>query len=142
MGPWTKGQWLEVSGEGRSLAYHGAESVGRLADVELLVVPLPLSGSHVVNDGVAPDVLPGILFADPKTRLADNDANLAFIVKALGEPLVRVDILAVSDDRSGSLGEDDGVARRVDLVGAVVPGTVELAGVLHVVFANGEDIAP
>lgn len=97
--------------------HHRTECVSGLANVELLVIPLPLSCSHIVNDGVSPDMIPGVFLPDLKPGSAHNDANLALIVRRRGEALiVAVNVLAVRDNGSRPLGKDDGVAGAVDLV--------------------------
>lgn len=115
--------------------YHRAEGIWRFADVELLMIALALSCRHVVDDGIAPDVVHGFILPNAKAFLANDDSEFALVVDSLGELRVRVNVLSVCNDGREALGEDDGVRRLVDLVGAIEARFVELFGVLGVVLA-------
>ncbi len=56
-------------------------------------------------------MLHGICFFDVEARLANNDADLSFIVESRGEARVRVDILIGSNDAGLALRENRGVRR-------------------------------
>lgn len=63
-----------------------------------------------VNDGIAPDIVKSILLIDFVSSLADNDANLTLIIQCLSELRMWIDLLAIRNDASASLGEDDRVS--------------------------------
>ena len=91
-------QAVDVEYASVGTTYHWAESVGGFANVELLVVALALSRRHVVDDGVAPNIVHGFILPDAEAFLTDDDAELALVIGGLGELGVRVDVLAVCDD--------------------------------------------
>jgi hypothetical protein len=104
---------------------HRTECIRRLADIELLMVALSLPRSHIIDDGITPDMAHCICLGDSEACFSDNDANLAFEVDGLGEACVREDGLPAGDYASGALGEDYGVRGLVDFVGGVKAGLVE-----------------
>ena len=63
---------------------------------------------HTINDRVAPYMVHGICFADGKTRLADDDSNLAFVVESLGKSGVCVDVFVGPDNAGLAFCEDRG----------------------------------
>ena len=77
--------------------YHWAESVWRLSDVELLVVTLAFPRSHIVDDGVAPNVVHCFILVDAEALLANDDTQFTFVVDGFGEFGVRMDFVAIAD---------------------------------------------
>jgi hypothetical protein len=63
-----------------------------------------------VNDGIPPDIVKSILLIDLVSSLADNDANLTLIIQRLSELRMWIDLLAIRNNASASLGEDDRVS--------------------------------
>jgi hypothetical protein len=121
-----------------------AERVERLADEPLLVVALQISGGHVVDQGVSPYVVERVGFGHLGGALADDHADLPFVVQRGSDVGVWVDGIAGGDDRGGGLGEHRRVLRQVLSVGAagrVEAAGRELGGMLGVILADAEDVA-
>jgi len=97
-------------------AYHGTECVRGFANIELLMIPLALSCSHVIDDRIAPDMLHGTLLGYTEARLANDDTKLALIVSSLGELRMWIDVFAIGNDRREALREYHGVRWLIDLV--------------------------
>jgi hypothetical protein len=93
-----------------------AKRVRRLSEVKLLVVSLAFSRGHVVDDGVSPYMIHGILFFDLETWFADNDADFSFVVRTFGETWVREDIVTVGDDRCRPFRENNRMCGLVKFV--------------------------
>lgn len=62
------------------------------------MVPLPLSCGHVIDNGVAPNMVHCVLLADLKSGLPNNDTNLALIIRALREAGVGKYFITICDD--------------------------------------------
>lgn len=90
---------------------HRAEGVEALAAEPLEVLFLQVSGGDVIDDGVSIDVLHRIFFRDVRASLADDDAELAFVVDFLGDCGMAVDFLVRSDDGGGGFGEENRILR-------------------------------
>jgi hypothetical protein len=116
-------------------AYHRTKCIWRLPDIKLFMIPLPLPGRHIINNSISPDITHRIFLRNAIRRLPNNHTNLALIVGRLRELRVRVDLVAIGDDRGEPLGEDDWMRRLVYVVGAVETRAVELFCVLGVVLA-------
>lgn len=109
-----------------------AVSVWRFANVELLVISLALASSHVVDNGVTPDIVNGICLRDPEPGFANDDTNFTLIIRALGEPLMRENWFTRCDDTCCTFGEEDRMCWLVHLVTGIKSGRVELYGMLPV----------
>ena len=105
------------------------------------MISLPLSGSHVVDDGVSPDIVHGIGLGNTKSWFADDDTELSLIVNRLGEFGVRIKLISIRDNGSEAFGENNGMSGLIDLVGTVEPRIVELFGMLGVVLAYTKDVS-
>ena len=133
---------MAVSGEtGRSCSYHWAESVRRLANVELLVISLTLSRGKVVDDRISPNIIHGFVLGYAESLLPNDHADLSLIVEGLSKLLVRKDVISVRNNGSKALGEDDRMGWLVFLVRAVKARLVELFGMLGIILSNAQDIS-
>ena len=133
---------FRVDGEGeRPVADHDgrahrAEGVEALAAEPLEVLFLQVSGGDVIDDGVAIDVLHRVFFRDIRASLADDDAELAFVVDFLGDCGMAVDFLVRPDDGGGGFCEENRILR---VLGIDV--LVEFFDVGLIVLAYAEDVS-
>lgn len=110
----------------------GTESVEAFAAGPLVVTPLQVAGGDVVADGVAEDVVQGVLGFDPAPGLADDDGQLGFMLDVVG--LGRdEDGFAGCDDRAGRLEEEEGYLGDIDgmffgMGDVIAPDADDLAG--------------
>lgn len=125
----------------RSYRYHRAESVCRLANVELLVISLALSCRKVVDDRIPPDVIHGFVLRYAESLLPNDHADLALIVESLGKIMVREDVVPVCNNGGIALGEDDRMGWLILFVRAVEARLVELFGMLGVILSDAQDIS-
>lgn len=105
------------------------------------MVALPLASSHIINNGITPDVLHSVLLGNLMACFADDNSNLALIIDSLGEARVRIDFLTSTNDGGETLGEDDRVSGLVNLIGAVETGAVEFFGMIGVVLAYTQHVS-
>ncbi len=81
-----------------------------------------------------------VLLINRKSRLANDDSYLTFIVQSLCKIRMWVDVVSRGHDTGRSLGEDDGMGRLVDFIASVVTTFVELLSMCSIVFANTKDV--
>ena len=85
---------VQGRGEGDSLiggedaGPHGGEAVQALAEVPLLVPGLEIPGGHVVEDGVAENIVPRVLRFHVFGGPPNNDRQLGLIVQPLHQALI------------------------------------------------------
>lgn len=65
---------------------------------KLLVIALLLTRSHIVDDGIAPDVILCLRFGNPETGFAYNDSYLSLVVERICEIRVKEDLFLIGDD--------------------------------------------
>ena len=114
---------------------HGAEGIETLAAEPLEMFFLQISSGDIVDDGVAIHIFHGIFFGYIDAGLADDDAQLAFVVHLFGNRGMAVDFLIWSDDGSGGFGEENGIVRILCvhiLVEFLHMGLVILADAKHI----------
>jgi hypothetical protein len=99
------------------------------------MVALSLTSSHIVDNGITPDVLHSVLLGDLVAGFTNDDSNLALIIDGLRKVRMWIDVLPSADDRRETLGEDDGVGWLINLIGAIKPRAVKLLGMVGVVLA-------
>jgi hypothetical protein len=87
----TQGSWR--------VSYNGIECVWSFPYVELLVITLALSCSHVIHDGVSPDVIHSIVFTDTKTVFSHDNSEFTFIISCASELWTWVDTVAIGNGR-------------------------------------------
>lgn len=116
--------------------YHRAESVRRLADVELLVIPLALSRGDVVDNSISPNVVHGFVLGYAISVLPNDHADLTLIVESLGKLMVREDVISVCDNGGKALCEDDRMCWLILFVRAVKARLIELFGMLGIIFSD------
>ena len=116
--------------------YHRAESVRRLANVELLVVPLALSRGEVVDNGISPNVIHGFVEGYAVSVLPNDYADLTLIVKSLGKLMVRENVISVGNNGGKALCEDDRMCWLILFVRAVKARLIELFGMLGIIFSD------
>lgn len=116
--------------------YHRAESVRRLANVELLVIPLALSRGEVVDNGISPNVIHGLVLGYAVSVLPNDHTDLTLIVESLGKFIVREDVISVCDNGGKTLCEDDRMGWLILFVGAVKARLIELFGMLGIILSD------
>ena len=123
---------------------HRREGVERLAQKPLLVAALQVARRHVVDDGVAPDMLHGARRSDGGAGLADHDRELGFVVDRRGETVGDADRRLGRDHAFRHLGEDDREFRHDLLRRALATDAAvgEFRGMGAIVETDAEDIAP
>src|SRR3990172_2870199 len=122
------GAGVDVGGDARP---QRAEAVEALAECQLSVPDLDVTGAHVVQAGVAQHILPRALRGDVACALLDDDGQLRLVVHPRG--LGRVDDrVARADERRRGLEEDEGLGRH---------GAAHLLGVVAVVQPDADDLA-
>ena len=73
------------------------------------MISLALARGHVVDDSVAPNMVPCILLFYSESSCPDDHADLTFIVCGRSEVRVWIYGLAIGDDGGVPLSEDNGV---------------------------------
>ena len=122
---------------------HRAERVLRLADEPLAVSALQIARRHIVDDGVAPDVIERARRLDAASALPDDDAEFGFVVDRFGDGPVDPNDVAMRDDAFGDFREDDRVFRRdAGRRAGIEAARCEFFGVLVVVLADAKDVSP
>src|SRR5690625_2490116 len=81
---------------------HRTKTIQGFAQEPLLMLFLEITGSDIVDDGIAKHMVHGLLFADRTACFTNNHSKLSLIVDLLGSLLVCGD---------GGVGTDDGVDR-------------------------------
>ena len=118
---------------------HGSETVQALAEVELLVGGLDLPGRHVVDDGVAKDIVRRVCGLHVFGALPDDDCQLILVV----QPICKIGVALNEALRRHGLADPLGkVHGDGPLLGesAVIVG--RLGQVVPVVHAQADDILP
>ena len=138
MGPYIL---LKGGSNKNSHTHHRAKGVWRFPNVELLVVPLSFSCSHIIDDSIAPNVAHGLGFPDLEPTFANDHSDLPFIVHSVCKSRMRVDWLSVSNNACGTFGENNGVRWLICFVAGVVTRRVKFDGMLEIVFTNREDVS-
>jgi hypothetical protein len=100
---------------------HRTKGVWTFAYIELLVISLAFSCSHVVDNGIAPNVIQSVFLLDAEAWLADNDTYFAFVVGGFGEFGMWINVFPMGNDGGCSFGKDDGMGWLVDFIGGIVP---------------------
>lgn len=95
---------------------HRAESIWAFPNIKLLMVPLPLPRSHIVDDGVTPHMIQSILLGDLEACFANDDSKFTFIIQSLRELWMRVDLVSIRDDGGETFGEDNWMCGLIDFV--------------------------
>ena len=116
--------------------YHRAESVRRLANVELLVISLAVSRSEVVDNRIPPNVIHGFILGYTESLLPNNHAHFALIVESLGKLMVRENVISVGNNGGKALCEDDRMCWLILFVRAVKARLIELFGMLGIIFSD------
>jgi len=109
--------------------YHRTKRIRTLANIELLMIPLPLPRRDIIHNRISPHILHCLLLLHPIPYLPDNHTDLALIVGRLRELRMREDLLSVSDNARVPFGKDDGMRWLVHFIAAVETGAVEFASV-------------
>src|SRR6266550_3776025 len=134
---------IELVGR-RDPGTHRAKGVEPLPQEPLLVIALPIARGYIVDNGVAPDVVVGMLGCDVAPRLPDYYGELGLVIDRRGDVAMEVDRVAVADDGSRWLGEHGGVL--VDLCSLHSAGLIaapcELLRMLAIILADAEDVSP
>ena len=110
-----------------------AMRVERLAHREGRRMALPVARRHVVDDGVAEDMVLRVGFAHALRRAADHDAQLDLIVELIADPGI---------DRVERAGEAAGLLVEPELLGRRrLAETLRLLDMLGVVHADRQELA-
>lgn len=128
--------------DAEGVIYHRAKCVWRFSNVELLMVTLPFTSRHIVDDGIAPHMIHRFGLGNAKATFANDHSNFSLIIDRLGKARMGEDCVTMSNNTCGTLCEDDGMGRLVCLVAGVISRRVELDSMLKIILANGENIPP
>ena len=111
---------------------HRTERVEALAADPLAVAELEVACRHVVQAGVAEDVIEGSLHGHVPRESSDDDGEFRLVVHLGRVARAPDDVGAIADDGRAVLREQDRVVRRLDAL---------LGGMLGVVAPDGHDLA-
>jgi hypothetical protein len=84
------------------------------------VIALPFPCSHIINDGVAPDVVQSVLLFDLEPTFANYHTNFSFVVNGVCEPRMGENWLSMSNNACGTLSKNYRMCWLVCLVGRVL----------------------
>src|SRR3984957_3958112 len=122
---------------------HRAERVLRLADQPLTVASLQVARRHIIDDGIAPDVIECVLGADATTALADNNRELRLVIDRRRHLRIDDDGTATRPDGLGHFGENDWTGgHRAPASPSVKAAAGKFVGVIVVILADAKDVPP